>query len=291
MFKVGIEIKRSLLHDKYGGSRQSGISTCKNHPYIFIFTGTSGEQYGYSDGWVNPDVFVYTGEGQIGDMQFTRGNLKLRDHQKIGMRVFLFEITRKAHVRFIDELSYLETGLFNAQDRNDNNREVIKFFFKRASSSLTYDLPTETSIPAVEENNKLDMDYKIPSTTEREGLVTSRVGQGAYRKGLIHRWENQCAVTGYNDKRLLIASHIVPWRDSEPHERVDLNNGVLLSPTYDALFDRNLISFGDDGEIILSKQLNSTSIDRLGVTGKEKIIGLNNQNLEYMERHRLLILT
>ena len=43
--------KRSVLHDEFGGNRQGGISNSKNHPVIFIFTGSSGELYGYEDGW------------------------------------------------------------------------------------------------------------------------------------------------------------------------------------------------------------------------------------------------
>ena len=56
---------RRQLHDQYGGNRQNGISNCKGHPIIFIFTGSSGEQYGYEDGWDSEGYFRYTGEGQI----------------------------------------------------------------------------------------------------------------------------------------------------------------------------------------------------------------------------------
>jgi 5-methylcytosine-specific restriction enzyme A len=83
--------RRTDIHALYGGNWQSGISNSASNPYIFIFTGRSGHQHGYLDGWDNPNVFSYTGEGQIGDMEFTKGNLALRDHQKNGKRVFLFE--------------------------------------------------------------------------------------------------------------------------------------------------------------------------------------------------------
>jgi predicted restriction endonuclease len=67
---------------------------------------------------------------------------------------------------------------------------------------------------------------------------------------------------------------------------MDVNNGILLAPTYDALFDKHLISFGDEGEILLSKQLKLTSHSRIGVSGSEQIVGLRDQNLAYLERHR-----
>ena len=69
-FKKNRVYKRSEIHDNFGGSRQSGISTCAKYPYIFIFSGSSGERYGYFDEWLDTSesVFQYTGEDQEGDM-------------------------------------------------------------------------------------------------------------------------------------------------------------------------------------------------------------------------------
>jgi 5-methylcytosine-specific restriction protein A len=52
---------RRSLHNQYGGNPQGGISNCRNHPIIFIFTGSSGEQYGYEDGWDKDGYIRYTG--------------------------------------------------------------------------------------------------------------------------------------------------------------------------------------------------------------------------------------
>ncbi len=65
--------KRSSIHDEYGGNRQSGISPSATNPFIFIFSGKSGAQYGYRDGWDNPNIFSYTGEGQEGDINLSKG--------------------------------------------------------------------------------------------------------------------------------------------------------------------------------------------------------------------------
>jgi predicted restriction endonuclease len=124
-----------------------------------------------------------------------------------------------------------------------------------------------------------------PSTTERKGLVTSRVGQGYYRQEILRRFEGRCAVTGVNSEELLIASHIVPWRDSNEFERLDVNNGILLSPTYDALFDKHLISFEDDGHIVLSTNLPANLFASLGVSGIEKIKVFEGMKV-YVLRHR-----
>jgi 5-methylcytosine-specific restriction protein A len=282
MFRTGIEIKRSTIHDRYGGSRQSGISPSAQYPYIFIFSGKTGEQYGYHDEWLNDSVFYYTGEGKTGDMSFARGNLALRDHLINGKRVFLFKATRKAFVEFQAEVQLFDIDYFEGFDEADDLRVAIKFFFNRVGEEVAYVNSNGDQVERMDEIPQV----VLPTRTERSGLVTSRVGQGAYRKGIIHRWENRCAVTGYNYNKVLIASHIVPWRDATDKERMDVNNGILLSPTYDALFDKHLISFGDGGEILLSNQLKLTAHSRLGVSGSEQIIGLRDQNLEYLERHR-----
>ncbi|HVK66294.1 MAG TPA: hypothetical protein VM694_17545 [Polyangium sp.] len=87
----GERIKRKLLHDAYGGSRQTGISPCAQTPNILIFTDpASGEQHGYFDRWDADGTFHYTGEGQRGDQQFTHGNDAILKHRKTNraLRVF-----------------------------------------------------------------------------------------------------------------------------------------------------------------------------------------------------------
>ena len=80
MFIQGHSYRRSELHDRYGGQRQGGISTPSQRPIIMLFSGESGEQHGYADTWSAEGLFLYTGEGQEGDMVFVRGNAAIRDH-------------------------------------------------------------------------------------------------------------------------------------------------------------------------------------------------------------------
>ncbi len=62
MFEIGkIYNRRSDIHSKYGGQEQGGISTPAKFPYIFIFTGNNGEQYGYTDGYNRPLAKVAKG--------------------------------------------------------------------------------------------------------------------------------------------------------------------------------------------------------------------------------------
>ena len=276
--------KRSQIHDEYGGNRQGGISPSAKVPYIFIFSGKSGAQYGYKDGWDNHNIFSYTGEGQVGDMQFIRGNLALKDHLNIGKRVFLFEIEGGGLVKFISEMEFFDADYFETPDINGSNRIGIKFFLKRVGVSIPVNPDQFTLLPLNQDPHKI-LELNLPTVTERSGLVTSRVGQGAYRKRIIHRWEYKCAVTNFNKLDILIASHIVPWSKASDHERLDVNNGLLLSPTYDALFDKHLITFDNKGKIQLSDKIKNSAYQKIGVTGREQISDLSMYNVQYLERH------
>jgi predicted restriction endonuclease len=93
-------------------------------------------------------------------------------------------------------------------------------------------------------------------------------------------------VTGFNDHRILIASHIHPWQDADDDERLDVNNGILLSPTYDALFDRHLITFDNSGRIVLNDAIKPAELAKIGVVGNEQLRKLNSDNIVYLERHQ-----
>jgi predicted restriction endonuclease len=63
----------------------------------------------------------------------------------------------------------------------------------------------------------------------------------------------------------LRASHSKPWRDSTDEERLNGENGLLLTPSIDHLFDRGFISFEDSGELIVSPVAHRPSLERMGV--------------------------
>jgi 5-methylcytosine-specific restriction protein A len=274
------------IHDIYKGNRQGGISHSAEFPFIFIFSGISGHQHGYEDGWDNPNIFSYTGEGQVGDMRFIRGNLALRDHVQNGKRVFLFEGDGRGNAKFICEVEVIDVDYFQAKDRVGNVREAIKFFFKRKGVIISIQ-PKEINTLTTAADPLMEYGYKMPNKTERKGLVTSRVGQGAYRKRVIYRWEGKCAVTKFDKLDILIASHIVPWNESTDNEKLDVHNGILLSPDYDALFDKHFITFENNGKILLSDKIETQAFAKIGVIGNEKVKNFNQSNFDYLERHRI----
>ncbi len=63
----------------------------------------------------------------------------------------------------------------------------------------------------------------------------------------------------------LRASHCKPWRDSTHAERLDPENGLLLTPSIDHLFDRGFISFESSGRLLVSPVAHSESLARMGV--------------------------
>ncbi len=90
--------------------------------------------------------------------------------------------------------------------------------------------------------------------TEVKRLTLVRTEQGNYRKAALELWDNKCAVTGVDEPGWLIASHIKPWRESSNEERVNPLNSLILTPNYDKLFDRGIISFSpENGKIILPR--------------------------------------
>lgn len=123
------------------------------------------------------------------------------------------------------------------------------------------------------------------NTTERQELVRSRVGQGRFRSLVVAHW-GRCAVTGYDDPAVLVASHIKPWRFSTDPERLDGYNGLLLNPTFDKVFDLGLISFEVNGALCVSPRLKQPTV--LGVLIGAKV-SLAKQHERYMAFHRDIV--
>jgi hypothetical protein len=121
--------------------------------------------------------------------------------------------------------------------------------------------------------------------TERDLLVKARVGQGRFRQNLLDYWRCACPVTGCNDYRVLVASHIKRWCDSDNRERLDPFNGLLLTPNMDRLFDMHLISFGDDGRLLVSARIAPAVLDQLGIC-VETTIPLDVRHQPYLADHR-----
>jgi 5-methylcytosine-specific restriction protein A len=122
--------RRRDIHGQYGGQEQGGMITPAQHPFIFLVTGSSGRQHGYEDRWSDDGTtFFYYGEGQLGDMKFTKGNLALRDHVANGEDVYLFEEvpSQSGYLRYRGQMVCTGCEWVPAPDTKKNMRKAILF--------------------------------------------------------------------------------------------------------------------------------------------------------------------
>ncbi len=124
------------------------------------------------------------------------------------------------------------------------------------------------------------------SETERTAIIQSRVGQGAFRKSLMEKYRGCCIITGIDHPKLLVASHIKPWAVSTNEERLSVNNGLLLSATYDRLFDCGLITFDKMGRLHLSRFIGDENVKRLRLEEDMQFdLHLDGHMGEYLDYH------
>lgn len=194
--------RASDIHAVYGGQRQGGISTPAQHPYIFIFTGKSGAQHGYEDGWQDAGVFLYTGEGQEGDMQFLRGNAAIRDHDENGKELLLFEALGKGKpVQFLGRFACQSWDTFRGPDSHGDERECIRFHLVRldgeAGAPIPDDIPTATT-SRLEDLRQRAIAAAKPSQTKKwgEALASYRARSRAVRDYVLARANGVCELTG-----------------------------------------------------------------------------------------------
>lgn len=127
----------------------------------------------------------------------------------------------------------------------------------------------------------------LPRTTEVERLVVQRVGQDIFRDALMKYWNGRCPMTGISDPALLRASHIVPWSecDDDAH-RLDVHNGLLLSALWDAAFDAGLLSFSDEGEVVIKATLADHDRRVLAADATPRLVRLTPTHVKNLARHR-----
>jgi hypothetical protein len=123
--------------------------------------------------------------------------------------------------------------------------------------------------------------------TEVERLVRQRVGQNKFRDAMLDYWGGACAVTGVAISEVLRASHAKPWADcASDAERLDVFNGFLLSANLDALFDRFLISFDEQGVLVIAPALTGQDLLSLGIAPCMKLRWINLLHQPYLAQHR-----
>jgi len=127
--------------------------------------------------------------------------------------------------------------------------------------------------------------------TDRESLIIARRGQGLFKQRVM-RIESSCRITKVENPAHLRASHCKPWRDSSNQERLDGENGLLLTPSIDHLFDRGFISFEDTGRLIISPVAHAPSLQKMGVaTDRPVNVGIFSEGQrKFLDYHRNSVL-
>lgn len=126
--------------------------------------------------------------------------------------------------------------------------------------------------------------------TEKDAIIKARIGQGDFRKKLIEKYNGQCMVSGLADERLVVASHIKPWSVSSDSDRLDVENGFLLNSLFDKMFDLGIISFSDDGKMLVSNSIKKKNLDIINPdTSRNYDLKPTKRLLENLEYHRNII--
>jgi hypothetical protein len=171
--------------------------------------------------------------------------------------------------------------------------EVLMGLIGQEVAVLSLTAQTVKPVPADDLDyweHKLELDIVGDTSvreTERLAIVRARVGQGLFKER-VSMIETKCRVTGVENPVHLVASHCKPWRDSTNEERLDGENGLLLTPSIDHLFDRGFIGFENNGKLIISPAAHRPSLVRMGVE-TEQIVNVgdfSSGQKQFLDFHR-----
>jgi putative restriction endonuclease len=149
-----------------------------------------------------------------------------------------------------------------------------------------YDLGSEDTAWEEHIAGEVNADTALTETT-RVAVIEARIGQGLFRAN-VSKLEKRCRITGVSEPRHLRASHTKPWRTSTNSERIDGENGFLLTPSVDHLFDGGFISFEDNGDLLLSPVARIDSLQRMGIESNRRVNvgGFSQGQKHFLAYHR-----
>lgn len=180
-FEVGARYLRKELHDEFAGQRQYGISTPSAESFIFVFTDPQTEEHGYSDRFLSNGLFIYSGEGRVGDMTMDGGNERIRDHAENGDNLHVFEVVGESNgadvVAYDGEYEYVDHYWEEAPDDERNMRDAIRF--KLAPVGGTEADVSEDDLDEASEGELFRLAKKAGSSGDGGGGTTPSGGSGS----------------------------------------------------------------------------------------------------------------
>jgi hypothetical protein len=205
---------------------------------------------------------------------------------------------KKQDIRLFIDRDFKESDilLFSAKGDNRFELETIATTSKRyrvyeqvlrrvkPNFVLTDHLPS-SDFSKSDEDDEHEMELLRKGSTEVVQLIKARRGQGVFRQR-VGDIDARCRVTGVDALEYLRASHIKPWRKCDDREKLDGNNGLMLAPHVDLLFDSGFISFENDGSLIISSKAEARVLEAWGVRADFNAGPFNPQQCVYLEHHR-----
>ena len=192
--------------------------------------------------------------------------------------------------RILQELGFDIQDKPSTVARPPNNTRTESQAISR-NGTIDGTLPTANPVGAVPD---IDEDAAILQRadigpTMKQTLVSARRGQGLFRERVV-ALEGRCRVTHVSNPEHLRASHIKPWKDSSDSEKLDGNNGLLLAPHVDHLFDQGYIAFSDTGDILVSRQCPDHLLVAWGIDAVKNVGPFREEQRGYLDHHRKHVL-
>ena len=172
-----------------------------------------------------------------------------------------------------------EKGMkLNKRTKYSNDNRVILMINNFKNNDLIISEYEISEMTKIHINNEEYVDIKNITETEKKSIIKSRLGQNIFRDRLLKKY-SKCQLCQISNEKVLIASHVKSWKESDNNERLDVNNGLLLCANHDALFDNHLITFDSNGKIIISEKelLNINESMNINMDVKQEI---------YMKKHK-----
>ena len=254
-----------------------GVYTPANQRVIFLFvTRIKQSCFTQFNDYLEDDLLFWEGEnGHGSDERITVASSK-------GEEIHLFY--RERH-----HSDFVYNGKVILAHWNKRTDAPSEFVFKVVSLNISDSYLQQQAVADIK------TDYKVATETslnaiDREILTRSRgFAQRLFRGNLFRLWDGACAVTGVREPKVLKASHIKPWTKSEVIEKVDHFNGLLLIPNLDSLFNEGLISFKDDGDVMVSNKLDREDGRRMCITDSLHLKQVFTETKPYLDFHRSML--
>lgn len=276
MFKINSKYTRKSIGEKLGistkgGSWTTGYAPFKDKLFLFIGIECSGKTgHNYNNKFIESDILEWHAKNCT------------TIHQPVIQKIIKNEVQILLFIRFDNkntEFKYVGLGKYVKYF----DETPVRFHFDYEGRQNDSNKIDNVQVDQGTSDNIGDL-----SITEKEYIIKSRLGHSKLKKE-IFSLEKKCQLCLVDKQELLIASHIKPWCKSSSVERTDVNNVFLLCPHHDALFDKGFISFKDNGDILISDNIDTKNRTFLNINQSMKI-NIKEKQTKYLKYHRENIL-